>query len=169
MNDAYIGIGSNVGDKEENIRKAIRLMKEKCKILKVSSLYQTEPMYYKNQDWFLNCAAKIETKLNPQELLSFLQSIEKKIGRIRTIKNGPRTIDLDILFYNGKIIKSNNLIIPHPRLHERLFVLYPLKEICPDFVHPILKKSINELHSMIDNLESVKKKTFINIALNNTD
>ena len=149
MDDVYIGIGSNLGDKQENIRKAIKLMKEKCKILKVSSLYETEPMYYKDQDKFLNCAINLETELKPQELLAFLLSVEKKLGRVRIIKNGPRTIDLDILFYDGKITKSDNLIIPHPRLHERLFVLEPLKEICPDFVHPVLRKSINELHSFL--------------------
>ena len=156
MNDVYIGIGSNLGNKEENIEKAIDLIKEKCKILKVSSLFETEPMYYKNQDWFLNCAIKIETKLNPQELLAFLQSIEKILGRVMTIKNGPRTIDLDILFYSDEVIKTNNLTIPHPRLHKRLFVLEPLKEICPEFVHPILKKSISKLCSVANNPRFVK-------------
>ena len=149
MTDVYIGIGSNLGNKEENIKKAIDLLKEKCKILKVSALYQTEPMYYKNQDWFLNCAIKMETGLKPQELLEFLQSIEKKLGRVMTIKNGPRVIDLDILFYGSEIIKSNNLAIPHPKLHERLFVLEPLKEICPNFVHPALKRSVSELEAML--------------------
>mgnify|MGYP001615144372 FL=1 len=142
----YIGIGSNLGDKKENIRTSIELIKEKCKIIKVSSLYETEPIGYKNQDMFLNCAIKAETELKPLELLGFLQSIEKKIGRIRTIKNGPRTIDLDILFYNKKIINKEKLIVPHPRLHERLFVLGPLKEISPYFVHPALKETIKDLH-----------------------
>ena len=156
MKEAYIGIGSNLGNKAENIRKAINLIEEKCKILKASPLFETEPMYYKNQDRFLNCATKIETELKPQELLAFLLSVEKKFGRVRTIKNGPRTVDLDILFYGGEIIKSNNLIIPHPRLHERLFVLEPLKEICPDFVHPVLRKSISELYSAAHDSEPVK-------------
>ena len=156
MVKAYIGIGSNLGNKEENIRKAIELIKEKCKILKVSSLYETEPVGYKEQDWFLNCAIEIETKLKPQELIKFLLLIEKKLGRIRTVKNGPRTIDLDILFYGSEIINEKNLIIPHPRLHERLFVLEPLKEVCPNFIHPVFNKSVNEIHSLVNKLEVVK-------------
>ena len=156
MVKAYIGIGSNLGNKEENIRKAISLIKGKCKILKISSLYETEPIGHKEQDWFLNCAIEIGTKLKPQELLEFLLSIEKNLGRVRTIKNGPRTIDLDILFYGNKTINEDNLIVPHPRLHERLFILEPLKEICPNFVHTVLNKSIDELYSLVDKSEIVK-------------
>lgn len=156
MVNVFIGIGSNLGDKEENIRKAIDLIKEKCKILKISSIYETEPVGYKNQALFLNCAIEIKTNLKPKELLIFLQSIEKRLGRVRTIKNGPRTIDLDILFYANKIVNENNLIVPHPRMHKRLFVLEPLKEICHDFVHPVLKKSVKELRSILKNKEYVK-------------
>ena len=145
MVEAYTGIGSNLGHKEENIRKAIGFMRKKCKILKVSSLYKTEPLGYKEQGWFLNCAIEVETGLKPDDLLKFLLWIEKRLGRVRTIKNGPRTIDLDILFYGEKIINKNNLIVPHPRLHERLFVLEPLNEICQSLIHPVLKKSIKKL------------------------
>lgn len=148
MVKVYIGLGSNLGDKGENLKKAVDLLKEKCKILKSSSLYETEPVGYKEQGWFLNCAIEIKTNLNPQELLEFLLLIEKRLGRVRAIKNGPRTIDLDILFYDNKIINENNLIVPHPRLHERAFVLEPLNEICPNFVHPVLKKSINKLYKL---------------------
>lgn len=157
MADAFIGIGSNIGDKEGNIRNAIKLMKGKCKVLKTSSLYETEPVGYKWQDWFFNCAVEIETKLNPNELLEFLQSIERKLGRIKTIKNGPRTIDLDILFYDDLIINEKNLTIPHPRLHGRLFVLEPLKEIAPELVHPVFKKRVNELYLMISGKEAKAK------------
>ena len=143
--DVYIGIGSNLGDKEKNIRKSIELLKEKCKVLKISHLYKTEPVGYKNQDWFLNCAVKAKTSLKPMELLLFLQSIEKQLKRVKTIKNGPRTIDLDILFYGDKIIKEKGLTVPHPRLHKRLFVLKPLNEMCPNFLHPLLKSSVREL------------------------
>ena len=155
MADIFIGLGSNLGNKEGNIKKAIDLMKEKCKILKVSSLYETEPVGYKNQDWFLNCALKAKTNLNPKALLKFLKSIENKMLRVKTIKNGPRTIDLDILFYDDKIINENDLIVPHPRMHERLFVLEPLKEICPDIVHPKLKKSITYLKDKLKGRETV--------------
>lgn len=149
MTEAYVGIGSNLGDKEENIRKSINLMGKKCEILKISSLYETEPVGYADQEWFLNCVVKVNTSMNPEELLEFLLSIEKDLGRAKTIKNGPRTIDLDILFYGDKIINKNNLIVPHPRLHERLFALEPLMEISPELVHPVLKKSIKEIHSNI--------------------
>ena len=149
VTDVFIGIGSNIWNKEENIRKAIGSIKEKCKILRISSLYETEPIGYKKQNWFLNCAIEIETEFEPLELLNFLQSIEKKMGRVKTIKNGPRIIDLDILFYDNKVINEKGLAVPHPRLHERLFVLEPLKEIAPEFVHPVLNKSIKEIYSMI--------------------
>ncbi len=148
MVEVYLGLGSNLGNKKANINKTINFLKEKANILKVSSLYDTEPVGYKNQDRFLNCIVKIQTRLKPEELLLFLKSIERKLKRIVTIRNGPRTIDLDIIFYGNKIIKIDNLIIPHPRLHKRLFVLGPLNELCPDFIHPILKKSVRELFLM---------------------
>lgn len=152
MAEVLIGIGSNLGNRENNIKAALDLIGEKCKILKISSTYETEPVGYKAQGLFLNCAIQIETGLEPEELLGFLQSIEKKLGRTKAIKNGPRTIDLDILFYGSRIIKEANLVIPHPRLHERLFVLAPLSEICPDFVHPESKKSIGEIRKTIGTL-----------------
>jgi len=128
----YIGLGSNLGNKEENIHGAIEFIREKCEILKTSSLYEAEPVGYKDQDWFLNCVIKAETSLSPRELLRFLQSIESKLGRVLTVKNGPRIIDLDILFYNGVVVQEDDLVIPHLRLHERLFVLMPLCEIIED-------------------------------------
>ena len=157
MTEAYVGIGSNSGDREENIRKSVDLMGKKCRILKISSLYETEPLGYSNQGWFLNCAVKVTTSMSPEELLEFLQSIEKNLGRVRAIKNGPRTIDLDILFYGNIIINKNSLIVPHPRLQERLFVLEPLLDISPDFAHPIFNKSINELYAVADKSKIVRK------------
>ena len=156
MVKVYVGIGSNLGDKENNIKKAIALLKEKCKALKISSLYETEPVGYKAQDWFLNCAVSLETDLKPEELLNFFQSIEKILGRIRTIKNGPRTIDLDILFYGTKIIKTKSLKVPHPRLHKMRFVLEPLNELCPKLMHPKLKKSIRYLRNNLNEEDVVK-------------
>lgn len=153
MAKAFVGIGSNLGNKEENIRNSIKLMKEKCKILKASSSYETEPVAYKKQDWFLNCAIEVGTELEPLELLGFLQSIENKMGRVRTIKNGPRIIDLDILFYDDKIINEPSLTVPHPRLHERLFVLEPLKEIAHGFVHPVLGKRVKEICKELKDLK----------------
>ena len=156
MVNSYIGIGSNLGNKEGNIKKAIDLLRKKCKILEISSLYKTEPVGYKNQDWFLNCVVEIDTNFKPKALLEFLKSIEKKLKRIKIIKNGPRIIDLDILFYDNKIIKTKNLTIPHPRLHKRLFVLEPLDEISPNFIHPILNKSINKIKSNLKSKKSVE-------------
>ena len=156
MAKAYIGIGSNLGDKQKNISRAVKLLNKKCKILNKSSLYETEPIGFKNQYWFLNCAVGVQTELSPQKLLSFLKSIENSMGRINFMKNGPRIIDLDIIFYGNKIINTSNLIIPHPRLHERLFVLRPLKEIYPELVHPIYKKSVKELMEYVKNKEVVK-------------
>ena len=169
MHNAFIGIGSNLGSREGNIRTAIRLIQEKCRILSISSLYETEPVGYREQDWFLNCAIELKTELNPKELLDFLQLTEKKLGRVKTIKNGPRTIDLDILFYGDRIINENNLIVPHPRLHERLFALEPLEEISPGFIHPVLRKSISELHSILikSKISSAVKKALNTRLINN--
>ena len=160
MAKSYIGIGSNLGNKHKNIKKAISLLEEKAKIVKISPVYETEPVGYKKQEWFLNCCAKVKTEFSPLNLLRFLKSIEKTMKRKKTVRFGPRTIDLDILFYNNKIINKRNLVIPHPRLHERLFVLEPLSKIAPGFVHPKLKKNILELRNKLKkrkNIEKVKK------------
>lgn len=167
MAEVYIALGSNLGDKEENIRKAIDLMREECSISDFSSVYEAEPVGYKEQDSFLNCVVKVETDLEPKELLEFILSIEKRLGRIRTFKNAPRTIDLDILFYGDAVINHEGLIIPHPRLHERAFVLEPLKEISNNLIHPVLKKSIKEIHKNLGSKEWIKlyipKNEFINL------
>ena len=157
MTDVYLGVGSNLGDKQENIRKAIELLQEKCAVRAVSSLYSTEPVGFADQDWFLNGAVKIETELAPADLRSFLRSIEERLGKKSIRKNGPRTIDLDILFYGSRTINEVDLTIPHPRLHERLFVLAPLGEICPDFVHPLLHKKIRDLKSGIRDEHQVER------------
>ena len=156
MAEAYIALGSNLGNKEENIRRAINLVREKCNILDFSSIYETEPIGYKEQDSFLNCVVKVETDLEPKELLDFVLSIEKRLGRVRTFKNAPRIIDLDILFYENKVINYNGLIIPHPRLHERAFVLEPIKEISGNLIHPVLKNSIMEIHKNLKSKEWIK-------------
>jgi len=141
----FIGIGSNMGYTELYIDSALKLIRERCDVIRVSSLYDTEPVGYENQAWFLNGAAEIQTTLSPHELLQFLQSIETRLNRTRTIRFGSRTIDLDILSYDNLVIHEENLIVPHPRMHERAFVLTPLGEICPDFIHPISGKTIHEM------------------------
>jgi len=153
MADVYLGLGSNLGDKLENLRAALRLLAGAAdltegqagifpKIRAISSLYRTEPVGYREQDWFLNAAAHVATGLSPHELLARLLVIEQELGRVRTIRNGPRTIDLDILLWDDLVLGDSDLIIPHPRLHERLFVLAPLAEIAPDMHHPMLRKTI---------------------------
>ena len=149
MSIVYIALGSNLQDRQENIDDAVFLLKShpRIKINKISSIIKSKPEGGPPQDDFLNGAVEIETELSPQDLLSALKAIEKKLGRVRVVKNGPRIIDLDILFYEDKIVNLPRLKIPHPRLHKRNFVLRPLCEIAPGFMHPVLKKNIGELMS----------------------
>ncbi|MFX4263536.1 2-amino-4-hydroxy-6-hydroxymethyldihydropteridine diphosphokinase [Pelotomaculum propionicicum] len=135
---AYIGLGSNLGDKEANIKKALELLGEvpAVKVIKVASLYKTAPLYVTKQDWFLNTVAEIETSLNAHELLSLLKETEKKLERTPTVRWGPRTIDLDLLLYGSDKIKSADLCVPHPRMTERAFVMVPLAEIAPQLCVP---------------------------------
>lgn len=142
----YIGIGSNLGDRKENCLRAIELLqKREIIVTKRSSLYETEPWGVKDQPLFLNMAIEIKTGLNPAELLKILKDIEREVGREESFKWGPRIIDLDILLFDNIILKTDNLEIPHPLMHERDFVLRPLCEIAPDIKHPILKLSMHEL------------------------
>lgn len=125
-------------------------------MLKVSSLYETEPVDYKDQPWFLNLVCSVETDLPPQALLKLAKTIEKNLGRKLTRRFGPRLIDIDILFYDDLVLDSPDLIIPHPRLAERAFVLVPLKEIAPNLVHPLLEATIEELWQKGENLERTR-------------
>jgi 2-amino-4-hydroxy-6-hydroxymethyldihydropteridine diphosphokinase len=156
MADVYLGLGSNVGDKERNIRKAIELIDQECTVLKKSKLYKTDPVGYMEQDWFLNRVIEVETSRKPKELLRFLKSIEKKLGRQKTVKNGPRTIDIDILLYDDILLDSESLTIPHPRLHKRLFVLGPLSDMCPDCIHPKLKMTVSEIRKNLKSKDKVE-------------
>jgi len=146
----FLALGSNLGDKEKNILDSLKLLEENCVISKLSSLIKTKPVGFLEQPDFLNGVVGIETVLTTRELLDHCLAIEKKLGRMRTIKNGPRTIDLDILFYGDEIIADEDLIIPHPRLQERRFVLEPLAEIAPEFVHPVMKKKIIDILQELD-------------------
>jgi dihydroneopterin aldolase/2-amino-4-hydroxy-6-hydroxymethyldihydropteridine diphosphokinase len=147
--EIYLGLGSNLGDKENNLNQALKLLEENnnhTRVLKVSKYYQTKPWGYLEQDDFLNAAAEIKSLLSPNELIEFLLDIEKKLKRVRKFKNGPRTIDLDILFYDKLILDSDEkILIPHPDLHNRSTVLDPMCDINKYFIHPILKKSILDL------------------------
>ncbi len=146
MPTAYIGIGSNLGNREENCERAIRLLIEHgITVTKRSSMIETEPWGVREQPKFINMAVEIGTELDPEGLLRILKKIEEEIGRLPTSRWGPRIIDLDILLYDDLIMETPDLVIPHPGMSEREFVLKPLAEIAPEKVHPVLKKSIKSL------------------------
>ncbi len=132
MNKIYLALGSNIGDTRKNLKDALAFLKEKLVIEEESSFYKTEPVGYADQDWFLNMVIGGKTDLEPKELLKFVKSIEKKMKRKKTIVNGPRTIDIDILLYEGVEMDTELLTIPHPRMTERNFVMVPLNEIAPN-------------------------------------
>lgn len=156
MAKVYFGLGSNVGNRQKFLNDALNGLKKQVSNLKISSFYQTEPWGNTDQPVYLNVCASGVTALHPLQLLDFIKSIEKKLGRVHTEKWGPREIDIDILFYGGQIFKSPELEIPHPAVVERAFVLIPLAELAPGFVHPGLKKTISELAEAIGS-EGVEK------------
>ncbi len=143
----YIGIGSNLGDSLQNCRQGIAWVAAGPgnRLLRCSPFYSTEPLGEKNQNWFINAAAAMETHMPPRSYLDFLLSIEKRMGRERKEPWGPRVIDLDLLFYGEEMIDEEGMKIPHPRLQERRFVLVPLHDIAPDWVHPRLHKTVSQM------------------------
>jgi 2-amino-4-hydroxy-6-hydroxymethyldihydropteridine diphosphokinase len=156
----FIALGGNVGDVAENFHIAVTKIKEMIgAIIKQSSLYKTEPWGNKNQDDFLNQVICVETNLSPGQVLKNILAIEKSMGRNRNKNNqfAPRNIDIDILFYDGKVINSDDLIIPHPRLHLRNFVLTPLVEIAPHLIHPVLNKTVDDLVKISGDVSVVSK------------
>ena len=154
MHIAYLSIGSNIGDRESNITNAVQKIKERgILVYDVSPIYETEPYGVEEQPKFLNAAIKISTKFRPEELLEKLLQIEKELGRERKERWGPRTLDLDILFYDDLILNEKNLIIPHTDMVNREFVLKPLSDIAPEVVHPVCQKTVLELYNELMNIE----------------
>lgn len=149
---AFIGIGSNLGDKHKNIENAISILgsKNTTKVTAVSKMYLTKPVGYTDQEDFINGAIEIRTLLAPHQLLDFLLSIEKHLKRERTIHWGPRTIDLDILLYGNQLISDERLVVPHPRMHKRLFAVKPMCDIAPYILHPLLGKRMLELKEQLE-------------------
>jgi 2-amino-4-hydroxy-6-hydroxymethyldihydropteridine diphosphokinase len=142
----YLGLGSNIGDREKNLRHAFRLLEEsQLKATKISGLYETEPVDYLDQPWFLNAVLEAETELPANELLAVLRGIESQMGSKKVIAKGPRLIDLDVLLYGNATIDTPDLQVPHPRMLQRNFVLVPLAEIAPALRHPSWRNSAKEL------------------------
>ena len=146
MKTAYLGLGSNLGDRPANLAEAIKLLADdRTRVTRQSSIWETEPRDVLDQPWFLNQVVEVETDLFPRQLFQHLQRIEREMGRLKRTPKGPRLIDLDILLYGSTVMKSPELEIPHPRMTERRFVLAPLVELAPDLRHPVLKREIREL------------------------
>jgi 2-amino-4-hydroxy-6-hydroxymethyldihydropteridine diphosphokinase len=142
----FLSLGSNLGDRAANLERAIEsLFGIGVRVLRCSSIYETEPVDFLAQPWFLNCVVEGETSLAPRQLLEELQAIERKLGSKKLVLRGPRIIDLDILFYETSVIHEAGMEIPHPRLAERRFVLVPLAELAPEIRHPVLRKTAAEL------------------------
>jgi len=146
----YLALGTNLGDREANLQAAKDWFSPDISIVHESPIYITPPWGYADQPEFLNQVVEVETALEPLPLLRFLKEIEAEMGREATFRNGPRLIDLDILFYGQRIIEAEDLRIPHPSLPERAFVLVPLNDIAPNFIHPVLQESVHTLLSNVD-------------------
>jgi len=146
MKTVYLGLGSNVGDRARNLETAlVKLAAPDLRILRVSSVYETEPVGFTAQHWFYNLAVEAETDLFPMQLLARAAKVEQALGRVRTVRNGPRTLDIDILLYARVLVHSVKLHIPHPRMADRRFVLAPLAELAPDLRHPITHETIRAM------------------------
>jgi 2-amino-4-hydroxy-6-hydroxymethyldihydropteridine diphosphokinase len=156
-NTVYLSLGSNLGDRAANLNAAINRLRSLGEVLQVSSLYETEPVEFTAQPWFLNCAVELDTEQTAQQLIEAILEIERQMGRTRTQKKGPRSIDIDILLFGNSTIDTKGLSIPHPGLQERRFVLEPLAEIAPGVRHPALKKTIQELRDALPPGQVVRK------------
>jgi len=144
---AYLGLGANLGDSEGQLREALERLNaaEEVEVTRVSTFYRNPPLGPPDQPWYVNAAARVRTRLGPEELLRLLQQVETALGRVRGEHWGPRRLDLDLLLYNGEVIFAPDLVVPHPEMHRRGFVLVPLAEIAPQAWHPVLGKSAVDL------------------------
>lgn len=156
MEDVFLGIGSNLGDREENLAQVRDSIEAFARIEAVSPVYETDAWGFEDQPAFLNQVIHIITSLTPQALLRRIKRIEKDLGRKKSFRWGPRLIDIDILFFADHIIESASLTIPHKELHKRAFVLVPLADIAPDFVHPVFNQTVSALRDTLADLEGIR-------------
>ncbi len=156
MTRAFLLAGTNLGDRKANLEFALDSLSKGGSVRNKSDFYETEPVGFLDQPWFLNQAIELETTLAPAELLTICQDIESSCGRVRTFRNAPRTLDLDILLYGDIVVQEEDLIIPHPRMAERRFVLVPLAQIAPEFVHPVLQTTIRLLLELCPDSSAVR-------------
>jgi 2-amino-4-hydroxy-6-hydroxymethyldihydropteridine diphosphokinase len=156
-NLVFLSLGSNVGDRAGQLQAAISQLRGVGPVVAVSSFYETEPVEFTEQPWFLNCAVALETDRNPQELMKAILDIEREMGRRRLQDKGPRLIDIDILLFGGTVMDSNEVTIPHPAMQQRRFVLEPLAEIAPDVRHPVLKRTIREMLADLPTGQTVRE------------
>ena len=154
---AYIGLGANLGDRLETLREAVRRLRELDEVTSVASLYETVPVGYTDQPLFLNAVVALQTGLAAPQLVQALLDIEASLGRTRSFRNAPRTLDLDLLLLGDEVVDQDDARVPHPRLHERAFVLAPLAELAPDLVHPVLGLTIQELADALGSNDGVSR------------
>ncbi len=146
----YLALGTNLGDRSANLRAALNALPPEVKVITESKVHETPPWGYVDQPAFLNMVIQGETSLTPEALLKYLKQLEQQLGRVQSFRWGPRLIDIDLLFYDDLILETDSLSVPHPRLHQRAFVLDPLVEIAPDLIHPVLKESIRTLQARLE-------------------
>lgn len=153
----YLSLGSNVGDRQANLEGVITRLEELGRVAAVSAFYETEPVEFAWQPWFLNCAVAVETELMPRQFLARVMAIEQVMGRKRIRAKGPRNIDIDIVLFGNSVVDTAGLVVPHPRMHERRFVLEPLAEIAAEVRHPVFKRTIREMRDALPPGGMVKK------------
>ena len=163
----YLALGSNLGDRMGNLASAVERLYQKMTIQKVSSVYETEPVYYEEQPLYFNAVVSAVTELEPSDLLRFVKGIENDLGRQHSFRNAPRLIDIDILFYGDRVVQTAELIIPHPGIAERAFVLAPLAEIAPELVHPVTHEKVEDLLSVVDGVGGVRKMGKLSLKTRN--
>ena len=161
----WLGLGSNLGDRLAILRSTLHHLALDLQIKSVSSVYESAPMYLVQQPWYLNLVALAQTERSPLEVVGLCKALEKNLGRVPSVRYGPRLIDIDLLAWDQRVIQSTDLVIPHPRLAERLFVLYPLREIAPEWRHPVTGRSIDRMIQDLENTPAPLAVTVYSLTL----